>query len=234
VNVVGFDTATDDTIVAASRAGETVFEEIAGPGADGRPSHSATLLPALDRAAGELGGWHRVDRIAVGVGPGTFTGLRIGVATALGLGLSTGASLVAVPTLAALAAGLAGSGSGELRVPVLDARRGEVFAAVYDSSGEELQPAAAFRPEECARMIGRLERPASTGGPGAVRFAQVFERGGVRQLMADPGASLLSGSAVCELGATLRPLRQGEPLEPIYIRTPDARLWLERDAEPGG
>ena len=82
---------------------------------------------------GESGGWDSVDRIAVGLGPGTFTGLRIGIATARGLAQSSGLELAAFPRLRALAAGSRGDEAG---LAVIDAKRDEVFAALYEGEDE--------------------------------------------------------------------------------------------------
>jgi tRNA threonylcarbamoyladenosine biosynthesis protein TsaB len=234
--VVGFDTATDDTVVAACDGSGIAFELTAGPGEDGRPTHSAALLDGLSRAADALGGWTEVDRLAVGIGPGTFTGLRIGLATATGLALSTGVELAGVPTLAALARSLAGGGeAGARRVPMLDAKRGEVFAAVYDDSGEKVRPEVAAAPGAAIEMILELGLPVTVGGPGAVRFADLFGRAGIA--VVDPASrrGRLAGEAICRIGAAVAPAGPDNPLKPIYIRAPDAQLWLERDrSKPPG
>jgi len=235
LKIVGFDTATEDTVIAARDGGEVLFQTSAGPDENGRPCHSAMLLELIERAAEALGGWSQVDRIAVGTGPGTFTGLRIGLATATGLAMSAPIEVVGVPTLKALARDLArGAPDGQLSVPMLDARRGEVFIAVYDGGGREVEPAAALAPEAAVSMLSGLDLPATVGGPGAVRFAERFERADFR--IADPASQQgrLTGLAICELGAGAAPTGPDNPLEPIYIRAPDAQLWLERDsAAPG-
>jgi tRNA threonylcarbamoyl adenosine modification protein YeaZ len=227
MRVVGFDCATDEVVVAACDGAETVFESRVPPGADARPLHSRALLPAIDAAVEALGGWKGVDRIAVGIGPGTFTGLRIAASTAAGLALSTGLPVVGVSTLEALAASLtAGTGT---RFPVLDARRGEVFVAAFDQEGVETLAPAAMPPEEAVRSVLATEGPVTVGGPGAIRFAGKFADAGIS--VGDPGSGIgrLSGLDVCRLGASAQVSESGQTPQPIYIREPDAKLWLERD-----
>src|SRR5205807_8260403 len=126
VNVLGIDTATSATVAAVLR-GDDVWEarDEVEPGA--RPRHATRLLSlvaeTLDRAGLPAA---QMDRVAVGIGPGTFTGLRIGIATARGLAFAHGIGLVGVGTLRALAAGVDGPA-----LAILDARRGEAFIAGY-------------------------------------------------------------------------------------------------------
>ena len=232
MKIIGFDTATDDTVVAAAADGEIVFERRIGPGEDGRPVHSETLLTTMNEAAGALGGWADVRRIAAGTGPGTFTGIRIGIATANGLALSTGVELTGVSTLEALSLPLRDGVRSVL--PVLDARRGEVFAALYGADGTlEWSPFAAG-PETLAERLAELDAAPRVGGPGSVRFRDELTRAGVE--IAGPEAEIhhLTGGSICELGAAAGRVDPSIPLEPTYLRVPDAQLWLERDGKEGG
>ncbi|MFZ1992569.1 MAG: tRNA (adenosine(37)-N6)-threonylcarbamoyltransferase complex dimerization subunit type 1 TsaB, partial [Solirubrobacteraceae bacterium] len=136
MKVLGFDTATRATTVAlldTERA--EVVERRDDPPAGARPRHTTRLMALVVEvlAAARLD-WADVDRIAVGVGPGTFTGLRIGVATAHALARAREIELVGVSTLHSLARGASAGGAGRASshdavMAVIDARRGEVFAA---------------------------------------------------------------------------------------------------------
>jgi tRNA threonylcarbamoyladenosine biosynthesis protein TsaB len=230
--VIGFDTATDDTVVAAIDGGATIFERVLPP-EDRRPVHSQALLELVDDAVTVLEGWDRVERIAVGIGPGTFTGIRIGIATAAGLAVSTGIPVAGVPTLDALARSIGGRSEAELVVPLIDARRGEVFGALHDGGGRPLEDPFACGPDQ---LIARLRAAARSGpaplvaGPGAVRFRDELVRAGLDIEPAGSPVHRLSGRPICELGASATKTGP-ETLEPLYLRIPDAQLWLERDGK---
>src|SRR4029079_8026141 len=97
----------------------------------GRPRHATGLLTEAERAAEAAGGWEAVDLLGVGLGPGTFTGVRVGIATAHGLRVSRGLPARGVCTLDALARGIREAVEGAPALAVLDGWRGEVFAALY-------------------------------------------------------------------------------------------------------
>lgn len=227
VNVVGFDCATNYAVLAACAGEEVVFEREVPPGPDGRPAHSEALLAGIVAAAEALGGWQSVDRIAVGIGPGTFTGLRIAASTATGLAISTGVPVVGVSTLEAMASSL-GAPEG-LRFPVLDARRGEVFIAAYSREGGVILPPAALSPEAAIAAILGTAGPVVVGGPGAVLFSERFADAGISVGDPDSKTNRLSGVEVCRIGAAAPAPDSAQTPQPIYVREPDAELWLERD-----
>jgi tRNA threonylcarbamoyladenosine biosynthesis protein TsaB len=168
-----------------------------------------------------------LETVVCGLGPGTFTGLRIGVATARALAQAAGLPVAGVPSLEALAGGLAASAAGagaDCLVPLIDGRRHEVFAAVYRrvSTGpgvELVEPltvvAAAALPEFLERRSGAV-----VGGDGALLYADrlppavVWERAVAAPSALMVARTFLAGSPACTLGfaATL----------PIYGREPDA------------
>lgn len=226
--VLGFDTATADTAVATTSGDSIVSEVLIGPGPDGRPEHGRALLGAIEEAVDAAGGWEAVGRIAVGTGPGSFTGLRIGVTTARALAQARGLPLVGVPSTAALAAGISSrpEGADRRRLAVIDARRGEVFAALDGGDGPSaplVTPpgglAGAFAPSPLAGAIA--------AGDGSVRFRAEIEALGVEVLSDPDPAHRLSASHVCRLGAAVAP--GTEQVTPQYLRRPDAERWLERD-----
>ena len=111
----------------------TVVEARDEPEEGSRGAHASRLLVLLEQALADGGvGWDAVDRIAIGVGPGGFTGLRIGIATARALAQARGLPLVPVSSLAALAARRRRRRGAV--AAVIDARRGEVFAAAWDGA----------------------------------------------------------------------------------------------------
>ncbi len=225
--VVGFDTATGDLAVAATRDGEVLFETLLRPSEEGAPQHATGLLGEVERAADAAGGWDAVERIAVGLGPGSFTGVRVGIATARGLGLSRGLPVGGACTLDALGRGLGEAAGGRDCVAVADARRGEVFAALYSRDGERLWGPLVRSPEGLAERLAGLPRAALCGGSGAIRFRQQLASRGVEiPDDADP-VHRIAARHVCALAAVPEDGGPG-PGAPIYLRAPDAERWRER------
>jgi tRNA threonylcarbamoyladenosine biosynthesis protein TsaB len=230
VVVVGFDTATADTAVAATRDGEVLHESLLGLSDKGGPQHTTALLVEVERAAGAAGGWEAIGRIAVGIGPGSFTGLRVGIATARALGLSQGLPLSGIGTLDALGQGLGALASEQSCLAVLDARRGEVAAAVYSAGGKRLWGPWLGTPEELATRIPALPQTALCGGSGAVRFRQQLTSRAVEiPDDADP-VHRVAARHVCALAATGTGEDESGSIAPIYLRPPDAQRWRERDS----
>ena len=218
--ILGFDTATPDTAVAVT-GGPEVVESLDPPGADGRPAHGPVLLAAVERAVERAGGWGGIELIAVGIGPGSFTGLRIGVATARALAQARGLPLAGVPTTSALLAGI--DAPGRPRLAVVDARRGEVFTALDPGDGPG-DPVVAPPAELTARLSPDTVSGALAAGDGSVRFRSEIEAQGVEVLPASHPGHRLSARHVCSLAAGLEP---GAPelVVPMYLRRPDAKRW---------
>ena len=224
--MIGLDTATDDTAVAALRDGELLFSHSSGP-VDGRPRHATRLLVELEEAAKAAGGWEAVGRIAVGVGPGSFTGLRIGISTARALAQAVDVELVPVGTLAALARGAAHRAAGRALLAALDARRGELFAALFDPAGEPVWEPLVSEPAPLCERILQLAEPPLAVGSGALRFRDELLRAGV-EIPEGSGCHRVAAREVCAIGAKAAPARP-EQVTPVYLRSPDAERWRERD-----
>jgi tRNA threonylcarbamoyladenosine biosynthesis protein TsaB len=225
---LAFDTATPDTVVGLGDADALIAERVLGPGAEGRPRHGPGLLGAVEGVVGEGGGWPRVGRIAVGIGPGSFTGIRIGVATARALAQARRLPIVGVETSAALAAGIPDEDArGRPRLAVIDARRGEVFAAILRPGAGPDEPVVSA-PEALPAAVQGLAG-ALAAGDGAVRFRHELETVGVEVLPDQHPAHRLSARPLCVLSASNE---EGAPeaIRPLYLRRPDAERWLERDS----
>ena len=153
-----------------------------------------------------------------GVGPGTFTGLRIGLATARALASANGLPLRRVSSLAALAAGI----EAPLRLPLIDARRGELFGALYEGS-EQLWAPFAAPPEELVQRLREGGFTPLAAGDGSLRFRGMLEEAGI------PVRSRTARRptwCVRSTSAASGPRRADEPPEavlPDYLRDPDAK-----------
>jgi tRNA threonylcarbamoyladenosine biosynthesis protein TsaB len=239
--VLAFDTATPATTVALSGLGNVVYTARDDPRPGERPGHATRLLPLTARVMERAGiGWDGIDRIAVGVGPGTFTGLRIGIATARALARARSIPLVGVSTLQSLA--LAGPRAAvalgqdpggitaglDVVLAVLDARRGEVFSAswrmdeVEDFESALLLPRA-FAPEMLAELVMPLGATTLAIGDGALAFRQVLERSGAVIPDDDSQLHRVTATNHCRLSECLQASVPDE-VRPDYLRAPDAEM----------
>ncbi len=217
--VLGIDTATAATAVALLLDdGETAVERRDDPGPGERPGHAARVLELVEAVLAEAAvDWPAVTRLAVGVGPGGFTGLRIGIATARALAQARALEVVPVGTLRALAAG---AGAGTPTWAVLDARRGEAFMAFHAADGAEVLPPAALAPDALEEAVGRLGGGRAVGD-GAVRFREQLERAGATVPPDGSPVHRVSAVQVCRLAVAGRPVER-DALVPHYVRDPDA------------
>lgn len=225
MRILAFDTATRATTVALSGTAQGVLEARDDPPDGGRPGHVSRLLPLIAGVMerGELE-FADLDRIAVGVGPGTFTGLRIGIATARGLAQAASLPVAGVPTLRSLAeaAGTHAATAGSQAVAaVLDARRGEVYAAAW-RDGEPVMEPRVVDPERLAAWLEQAGLRVLAVGDGAVEFRAVLGRSGA--LIPPDESELHRVTATAHLQIAEQ-LVAGSPdqIQPEYIRLPDVR-----------
>jgi tRNA threonylcarbamoyladenosine biosynthesis protein TsaB len=235
VKILGFDTATSATAVALldTASGATLSETDRPPRGE-RPRHTTALLPMIVAQLRRSGtDWAEIDRIAVGVGPGTFTGLRIGVATARALAGARDLPLVGVSTLHSLALGAVGvpPPAVDAIVAVIDARRGEVFAAAWPV-GEVSEPHAppliapqALAPEALAERLRDDERTWLAVGDGTIEFREALERSGAWIPEEDSDRNRVDAAVHCRLAVGLRP-EAPDGVRPEYLRLPDAEISL--------
>ena len=178
----------------------------------------------------------------MGVGPGTFTGLRVGAATARGLAQSLALPLTGFSSLRALAhAALAQDPLAADRVlAVIDARRGEVFAAVYDRSPAggmvEAAPPRAAAPGSLGAVLIEAGFPHGSGrviviGDGAVRYRREIGEDLGEMPAEDSPLHLVSAAAGCELAAAA-PAGEIAAIVPDYLRRPDAEITLAAAGGP--
>lgn len=236
MRILALDTATPATTVAladlddtGSALGELAIELRDDPVPGSRPNHTRRLLELVEAVLAQAGAdWSEVDRLAVGVGPGTFTGLRIGIATAQALAYARGLPLTPVSTLEALALPAVDATSTESVMAVLDARRGEAFVAAW-RAGERpgrqppVRRPAVLDPASLQKAVAELGPGGLAVGDGAVKFAADLRHSGLIVAPEDSELHRVTALAHCRLAVNLEPDRPGD-VQPEYLRQPDAEI----------
>ena len=180
--------------------------------------HAEALLPLLDRVMARVeGGFASLDRVAVTIGPGSFTGLRVGISAARAVALAAGVPAVGVTTLSALMAPLIEGGSSRLTVAAIDARGGRLFAQGIGPSGRLVFGPAVMAVRDVVRNLG--SGPVSLVGSGAPLVAQETRGVGI--------ATIVEGSALPDMVWVARIGMAADPSEarakPFYLAPADAR-----------
>jgi len=196
-------------------------------------THSEQLLPLIDELLHQVKiDISEVEGIAISGGPGSFTGLRIGMATAKGLAQGLNKPLVSIPTLLALAYQQVGR-SG-LVAPVLNARRAEVYTALFRFTGDEYQQVEdyqAINPQLWVEKLADYGEPIQFTGDGVTTYTDIWkEILGDKAVIVPAIFQLARGASVAELG--LQRLLKGEEdelfaLKPMYIRSSEAERKLK-------
>jgi tRNA threonylcarbamoyladenosine biosynthesis protein TsaB len=222
MRLAAIETATAATAVAVGED-DDVVEVLA----DDRRRHTEALAPAL---AGLLAArdWavQDLDVVVVDVGPGLFTGLRVGVATAKGLSVATGVGLVAVASTDVLAEAACDAMVTGSVVSVLDVRRGEVVAARHrcgPDGATELEGPVLWTPAELAARLSESTEPLVAVGDGAARYRELLgvDAVSVRDDLVVPSPASAIRLARRHLARGARPVGHGA-LHPWYVRAADA------------
>lgn len=233
MKLVAFDTSTASTIVAAS-SGDRVVVHRHDPAGKERPQHTTAALALAAAALDELGlTWNDLDRVGVGVGPGSFTGLRSGLSAAAGLARRLDIPLVAVPTTAIAAHAAQARFRDRPVLAVVDGRRKELFVEAF-AAGLALESPVPDGISVVRRdAVGAL--PPLDGwlvvGDGAVLEYEAFIALGAQLPPADDPLHGLSGASLAALSAA----GDGQPADavrPAYGRDADAVPTAQRPVKP--
>lgn len=180
--------------------------------------HAEALLPLVDRIVAKGGGFEALGRVAVSIGPGSFTGIRIGVAAARAFGLACGVPVVGVSSLAALAAPLLASGDPSVVLAAIDARHGQFYAQAFDASG--LSP---FEARVCtareALVLARAKSLRLVGSGAAALAIEAWTLGLNAEVV--PRPPMPDIAFIARLGAMANPA--SAPARPLYLKAADAQ-----------
>lgn len=222
MRILGLETATRHASVGLLIDGELAVEQ----SEPAQGSHAVSLLPLIDtvlrRADCRL---DALDAVAVSSGPGSFTGLRVGLSVAKGFARATGARLVAVPTLEALARTVPGAPGAVCAV--LDARKGELYAALFESSTAGCRRLTADQLVTAEALVALLPAPCVVVGDGGTVCASALRAHFGERVTVLPETHGPRGGVVAALG--WERLRAGQladvpSLEPTYVRPSEAEL----------
>ena len=234
--VLGIESATPVAATAVVTEDKIMAERMV----NNRRTHSVNLLPMIRDVLNDAGiDKSQLDGIAVTTGPGSFTGLRIGMSTAKSLAQVLRLPVAGISTMESLVHPL--TGLPGLACPILNARKNELYAALYRSNGRQLScllPAFAVGVEKLASLLDVYDEPITFLGDGTEEYRNtLMELLGVQARFAPGSAAFPRGAAVAELG--LRTLKSGagaDPLDllPYYTRESEAEIkWRERRRSNG-
>jgi len=232
LKILAVDTATHTGSAALTDNGAVLAEY----SLFSKETHSRRLLQAVEHLLAQTGlALNDIDGLAVTIGPGSFTGIRLGLATFKGLALATGKPVVGISTMDALAANFPVADRPVF--PVIDARKGEVFTAAYYPNEEgrliKTSPDLALSPQA---LVARIEERVILVGDGARSYGEFFEKElGDKAFFASGPFSFIRASNVAFLAA--EKFKAGEQADivtmvPAYIRPSEAELkWAGKDGD---
>ncbi len=177
--------------------------------------HDQAIIPLLDRVVAQGGGRQSIERVAVTVGPGSFTGIRVGISAARAVGLAIGVPVVGVSSLSAFIAPIMIDWSDGVAAAAIDARHGRIYVAAF-AGGTSIIPPRIAAPREAVRAMG--SGPLRLAGSGAAALAiEAWSMGVAAELVSDAKAPDVA--FVARLGAAADPA--SAPPRPLYLKAPD-------------
>jgi tRNA threonylcarbamoyl adenosine modification protein YeaZ len=214
--VLAIDTALGACSVCVAEAGEAL--PLALESTEMATGHAEALMPMIERVMAQVeGGFSSLERVAVSIGPGSFTGLRIGIAAARAIGLAANIPVLGVSTLSAYAAPLINAEESGIIAVGIDARHGAVFFQAFTAAGRTIVLPRVISLKEAGRAIG--SGPVKLAGSGAAALAVEAMALGLKASIADmrPAPDILW---VAKLGLSATPA--SAPAKPLYLRPPTA------------
>lgn len=217
LRVLAIDTALGACSACIVQAGEPL--PLAADTIPMDRGHAEALMPLLDRLSAQVdGGFESLDRVAVTVGPGSYTGLRVGISAARGIGLAAGIPVVGVATLSAYLAPLMVGEKRGLLTAAIDAKHGHIYIQAIAPGGRTIIPPGLMTYRDAIRLLG--SGPIMIAGSAAPLLAAEARAQGVEALISD-ALSHPDIAWVARLGILADP-NQALP-KPLYLREPDAK-----------
>ncbi len=229
MNVLAIDTCFSFCSVGASAGGAAGGARVCCQSLRLDTGHAEALMPMVERVMRDIGlAFGEIDRIVVTRGPGTFTGVRTGIAAARGLALATGAPIVAVSSLWAMAGGVLDQRGVETHpddvvIATADARKGQVYAQAIDAHVRELNEPAVLAPHEAVEAFPGRRLVVAGSGAGLVEAAA---RACGREIVLHCANGDATLTGVPDVAFLLRAAADRPPTErptPLYLRPPDAK-----------
>lgn len=179
--------------------------------------HAEALMPMIERVMGQVeGGFSSLDRIAATIGPGSYTGLRVGISAARAIALAAGIPAIGITTLAASAAPFIGREGGRVVAAAVDAKHGQVWFQAMNAQGKQLVSVRQVNHRDAARAIGA--GPVSLVGSAALAVANEAWAIGLDALVVDD-AKAPDVAWVARLGMIADP--ESAPPRPLYLKAPE-------------
>jgi tRNA threonylcarbamoyl adenosine modification protein YeaZ len=215
MRILAIDTALGACSACVLEAGSSVpvaIEQVAM-----ERGHAEALMPMIERVMGKVeGGFSSLDRVAVTIGPGSYTGLRVGISAARAIAFAAGIPAVGVSTLAATAAPLIGREGGRVIAAALDAKHGQAWFQALNAQGKQLVSIRQVNHRDAARAIGA--GPVSLVGSAALAVANEAWAIGLDAVIVDD-AKAPDVIWVARLGLIADP--QSAPPRPLYLKEPE-------------